>query len=443
MEAVKTGIEGFDDIFGGFYRGQIILIAGNPGSGKTTFCAKFLYEGAKRFGENGLYISIGESKDEFYEYMKNLGMDFEELERKGSFKFVEMLTPTSEDALMQLSRELTKNALEMKATRIVIDSITPVLSVNPETARAILHNALKTIGRELKSVVLMTEEMPIGETKIGQGIEEFVVDGVIVLRLEVPEAGAPVRTMNVLKLRGKPLDRAVYNFEMGSPGGIRVLMHGVEELESNVDFKDRITTGINGLDELVDGGIIRGTATAFIGPSGAGKTVLMLSFAANSAMNGENVTYISFEEPKQQIEETLKFLGYEKTEGPEILSLNPRMLSLRALYDIISKTLLDHRTMLFIDGLNAIRREFGDAFHRVVKDVVFQMKKNGITVVISLIGGTVKETLLSTIVDNVIELRIVERDGVLKREIAVRKARMSRASNQVKEFILDRKPVVR
>ncbi|KUJ92453.1 MAG: hypothetical protein XD40_2347 [Archaeoglobus fulgidus] len=135
----------------------------------------------------------------------------------------------------------------------------------------------------------------------------------------------------------------------------------------------------------------------------------MLSAAANVAINGENVTYISFEEPRQQIEETLKFLGYGEVEGLEILSLNPRMISLRALYDILSKTVLDHRTMLFIDGLNAIRREFGEAFHRVVRDVVFQMKKNGITVVISLIGGTIKETLLSTIVDNVVELRVVEK----------------------------------
>lgn len=237
---------------------------------------------------------------------------------------------------MHLSRDLTMNALELNATRIVIDSITPILSLSPEVSRAILHNALKTIGRELKSVVLMTEEMPIGENKLGHGIEEFVVDGVVVMRLEIPEAGAPVRTMSVLKLRGRPLDRAVYNFEIGPPSGLRVLMHGVEELESEIDFTQKISTGIEGLDELLGGGIIRGTSTAFIGSSGSGKTLLMLSFAANSALNGENVVYISFEEPKQQIEETLKFLGCGKPEGLEILSLNPRMISLRALYDVVS-----------------------------------------------------------------------------------------------------------
>ena len=443
METVKTGIEGFDEIFGGFYRGQVILLAGNPGAGKTTFCAKFLYEGAKRFGESGLYISFGESKDEFYAYMKRLGMDFEKLENAGLFKFVEMLTPTSDDALMQFSREFTKNALEIGAKRIVVDSITPLLSISRDAARAILHNALKTICRELESVILITEEIPIGETRVGYGIEEFVVDGVIVLKLEVPELGTPMRLMSVLKLRGRPLDRAVYNFEISPPYGLRVLMHGIEELNSDIDINDRIPTGISGFDELIGGGIIRGTVTAFVGPTGSGKTMLMLSFAANSALRGEKVVYVSFEEPRQQLFETLKFLGYGSIEGLEIVSLNPRMISLRALYDIITRALGNKTTLLFIDGLNAVRREFGESFHRAVRDVIFQMKKNKITVVLGLLGGLEKETLLSTIVDNIVELNVVRVNGRLKREIAVRKARMCRISNEVREFVLDGKLAVR
>ncbi|RLG90080.1 MAG: recombinase A, partial [Candidatus Hecatellales archaeon] len=115
MNLVETGIEGFDVAFGGLRRGQVILVVGNAGSGKTTFCAKVLYEGAKRFEEPGLFLSTVESKKEFYDYMRLLGMDVKELEEKGLFRFVEMLTPTSKGDLMNLSRELTKNALDMGA----------------------------------------------------------------------------------------------------------------------------------------------------------------------------------------------------------------------------------------------------------------------------------------------------------------------------------------
>ena len=108
------------------------------------------------------------------------------------------------------------------------------------------------------------------------------------------------------------------------------------------------------------------------------------------------------------------------------------------MYNSVIKT-----TLLFIDGLNAVRREFGESFHRAVRDVIFQMKKNKITVVLGLLGGLEKETLLSTIVDNIVELNVVRVNGRLKREIAVRKARMCRISNEVREFVLDGKLAVR
>ncbi|MEB3860231.1 MAG: KaiC domain-containing protein, partial [Desulfurococcales archaeon] len=58
IERVRSGIEGLDELLGGgIPRGSIILVAGHPGSGKTVFSAKFLYEGATRWGEPGLYVS--------------------------------------------------------------------------------------------------------------------------------------------------------------------------------------------------------------------------------------------------------------------------------------------------------------------------------------------------------------------------------------------------
>ncbi len=451
MELAKTGIEGFDEAFGGLYRGQMVMVTGNPGSGKTTFCAKFLYEGARRFREPGLYISTGESKEEFYAYMRGLGMDFESLEKEDLFRYVEMLTPTSEDALMNLSKELTRRALEIGARRIVIDSITPILALTPSIeARAVLHNALKAITRELGAIVLITGETPIGEERIEHGVEEFVVDGIIRLRLEVPEAGAPRRIMEVLKLRGRPISRAFYDFEIGPPAGIRIYLSGVlEELESKIDLADRISTGIEGLDRLLGGGIIRSTATAVIGPPGSGKTLLLLTLAAENAARGEAVAFVTFEEPRQQIHSTLEFLGYDPGDlverGLRILSVNPRAMSIRAFYDVVQKFAEmggEECSILIIDGLNTVRREFGVGFHRVVRDTVLQAKKAGITTFLSLLkqpdARGEEATHLSTLVDNIIELRIREEEGRMRREVVVVKARMSEVPGRIFELRLER-----
>ena len=449
MNLVETGIEGFDVAFGGLRRGQVILVVGNAGSGKTTFCAKVLYEGAKRFEEPGLFLSTVESKKEFYDYMRLLGMDFKELEEKGLFRFVEMLTPTSKGDLMNLSRELTKNALDMGARRIALDTITPFLMISPSIeARAILHNAVKTISRELDSILILTGEVPLGVSEVGHGVEEFVVDGLIRLRLEVDEVGAPKRLMEVLKLRGCPLGRSWYEFEIGPPFGLKVYLSGViEKLESRIDLRDRLSTGVDGLDELLGGGLIRGTSTTISGPPGSGKTLVALSIAAENALKGEKVAFISFEEPEQQILATLEFLGYDPNvlrERAKILSVNPRAITLRSAYDII------HRfcgigggevTLLVVDGLTSLKRTFGKEFHRIIRDLVYRAKRSGITTVFSVLGNAPErefETYLSTLADNLVELRIREGEGRLRRELLIRKARMSEISEGVCELRLEK-----
>jgi len=92
-----TGIYGLDPIIGGgFPKGSLILVAGNPGTGKTIFSAQFLYYGATEFGEKGIYVSFAESRNTFFSHMLDFGFDFEKLEREGKFKFLDMVTVKEE-----------------------------------------------------------------------------------------------------------------------------------------------------------------------------------------------------------------------------------------------------------------------------------------------------------------------------------------------------------
>ncbi len=432
LEYCPSGIPGFDEVTGGFYRGQVILVAGNAGSGKTTFSAKFIYEGARKFNEPGIYISTGESKREFYSYMHDLGMNFEEIEKMNLFRFIEMFSPTSNDALMILSEKLTANALEIKAKRIVIDSISPFLKLTQAMeARAILQNALRSLAKTLDSTILLTVEIPTGETRIGAEIEEFVVDGVIKLRLEVGEAGSPRRIMEVLKLRGRSMGRVAYEYEIGSPYGIRVLQSvGFEEYESFINREDRLSTGIERLDKLLGDGLIKGSSTLILGPSGSGKTLLILTIIAENVLKGEKALFITFEEPKQQIFETLKFLNYNINELKDlkIISINPRAISLTKIYDLISNFIINNAgAILALDGINALIREFGNIFLKTLRDVLVIAKKHKVTVLMSMLRETVRDvvTYVSTLADNIIRLRIREIDGKLIREFTVVKARMS------------------
>lgn len=91
--SVPTGIKGLDNVLGGgFPRNSIIIVAGNPGTGKTIFSAQFIYCGATEYGENGVYVSFAESRESFIENMKQFGFDFEKLESEGKFRYLDFLT---------------------------------------------------------------------------------------------------------------------------------------------------------------------------------------------------------------------------------------------------------------------------------------------------------------------------------------------------------------
>ena len=314
-----------------------------------------------------------------------------------------------------------------------------------------LHNALKTLTRALDATVLLTAEVPTGEERIGAEVEEFVVDGLIKLKLIIPEAGAPHRVMEISKLRGRPLGRTRYEYEIGPPHGLRILLTGVlEELSSAVDARNRLTVGVKGLDEMLGGGIVRGSTLLICGPTGSGKTLTCLSMAAENTLRGERVAYITFEEPVQQVEETLRFMGYNPEElrekGLKILSINPRAVTLVGTYniaDLLMRVGGDERTLVIMDGVATLREEFGRTFSRTLRDIAFFAKRNGVTMVFSVLKEPGEPiTHVSTVADAIVEFRVKEVNGRLLRQVGVLKARMSEADPSFREVKLARGKLV-
>jgi circadian clock protein KaiC len=88
VKRISTGVEGLDEVLGGgFPEKSLIVLAGNPGVGKTVFSAQFLYRGCVDYGESGVYVSLAESRESFIENMRGFGFNFERLERGGSSAF--------------------------------------------------------------------------------------------------------------------------------------------------------------------------------------------------------------------------------------------------------------------------------------------------------------------------------------------------------------------
>ena len=207
IEIVPSGISGLDRLLGGgFMKGAIILVAGNPGTGKSTLAAKFVYEGLKR-GEPGIYVNFVEPRQDFYAHMESLGADFEEYEKQGLFRYVEALTIADDEALAQQLEDIIGMAMDMNAKRLVVDSVTVMLQIlgrKKSRVRELLQNFFVNGLKPLGVTSILVAEHPYGAQVVGEGVEEFVVDSVIILRTEM-RRGKPLRVMELRKVRWAPI----------------------------------------------------------------------------------------------------------------------------------------------------------------------------------------------------------------------------------------------
>jgi circadian clock protein KaiC len=188
-------------IEGGFLRGQVILLAGGTGSGKTIFSTQFIYNGATQHGENGVYATFEEDAETLKRNMLNFGFDLERLEQKGALKVIDLEAMKGEG--LNANIEFILDALEeINGKRLVIDSLTAFITACPEKFeyRLLMHliyKMLKTRG----ITTIMTCSMPKGAETLGLGIEESLADSVIFLENVIDQLESKTRFL-VHKMRG-------------------------------------------------------------------------------------------------------------------------------------------------------------------------------------------------------------------------------------------------
>ena len=259
----QTGIKGLDEnLQGGFPRGSMILVAGNPGTGKTMFSGQFLYHGAAECSENGLYVSFSEGRAIFLENMRRFGRDFQELERKGRFDVLDLIT-IKEPGINSVVEMITTSIDASGTERLVIDSFTAMANAFSTIidARVMIH-LLSKIVRQTGCTTLLVTEIPTGRETIGMGIEEFVVDGIIILRRQMRD-GYTIRKLEIAKMRGTRIkeSRRIFTlhegFKVFTPLRTEPVIGKPRRFNPIPNQTDRFSTGHRQLDEIL-GGFRRG-----------------------------------------------------------------------------------------------------------------------------------------------------------------------------------------
>jgi circadian clock protein KaiC len=257
---VKTGISGLDAILnGGLPAGTATILEGAPGSGKTTLGMHYLYEGAIRYGEPGIYITFEEMPDQIYTDMSAFGWDLKSLERQNLLRVI-CMSPDTLLTQMKLNDGIFDKLMsEIKCRRLVIDSISlyKFMSDSIQKQRETLYT-LRNILRKHGLTSLMIRET----THMDEGnhdFEHYLSDGIISLRVKPFMDKFRMRTIEVHKMRGRNVVSGEHRYFITENG--MEIVPALTMVEDRVIISDNsaLTTGIRELDHMLSGGLHRGS----------------------------------------------------------------------------------------------------------------------------------------------------------------------------------------
>jgi len=236
MERIPSGLNGLDALIeGGFPEGRTTLVSGGCGTGKTIFCTQYLYNGATKYKEPGIYVTLDERPELIRQDMLRFGWDIRKLEEEGLLQIIDgslakVGIPSEEEFSMpatgfdidKLLLEIMRTTKRIGAKRLVIDSI-PALGMNFENDSEIRNAILKLsyLLMRIGITTLVTSEVSEGDNKFGKyGIEEYVVDGVIVLHY-MGIGTRSNRTLHIRKMRATKHSEDLHPIEI-TPKGITI-----------------------------------------------------------------------------------------------------------------------------------------------------------------------------------------------------------------------------
>jgi circadian clock protein KaiC len=445
-DLVRTGINGLDDILtDGIPRGNIILLEGAIGSGKTTMGVEFVYRGASQFDEPGIIVLFEVSPEKIARDAAKLGWDLPALERQNRLKIIFTTRSVFRQELQQADSLLLDEAAKMGARRIFVDGVAGVVGgVTGQEPREAFQVLVEGLNRENLTAVLALEASLLDGDRPAALPEESIADTVIRLRLE-DVARSTVRSIEVVKSRGHDFQMGRHTFRIVNGKGIQVYRRvqaprkASRDRAAAFDPTTRVTTGIPGLDEIVNGGYFLGSTTVVAGISGVGKSVMALQFIAEGARRGERSLMFSLDEQVPQILRNARSIGIDlqpwidqglvrvQYDPPQEIEVDQHFHEIeRVVTEFQPRRVVFDSISTYGSNLGTQGRVFRDFFHALIA----LMKENQTGTIYNhenpeMLGmsSMMGDFAMSSLVDNIILMNWVETGDTFRLGLTVAKMR--------------------
>jgi len=448
-DRLSTGIDGLNEILhGGLIPERSYMLRGRAGSGKTILGLHVLQQGVDE-GETSLFVNLEEDLDELKTNAATLGFDTDAIE------FLD-LSPTadvfagdqsydvfeaSEVEQEPLTEEIVETVSDVDPDRVVVDPLTQLrylTSGEYQFRKQVVGfmRFLKQHGATVVFTVQDTEDLPTDDI-------EFITDGTILLG----DTGHG-RMIQVPKFRGSATQNGEHAYRITDTG--LEIYPALQPGQHVSDFAaEHVSAGVPEIDELLNGGLSRGTVSIISGPTGVGKTTLGTQFMKEAAGRGERSVIYLFEESKQTFMSRSRAVNIPvddmlDRDTLQVYEVEPLERSPQEFGRMVRREVEDDDAeIVMIDGIAGYRLTLRGADDSMLKEMHTlgrYLKNMGVTTIFvdetKNITGEFNATQenISYLADTIVFLRHLELQGELRKAIGVLKKRTSDFERTLREF---------
>jgi circadian clock protein KaiC len=471
IRRIPTGVPGLDEILGGGGGGEdarqgggqrglpeysFNIIAGAPGSGKTTLAHQIMFANASRETPALYFTVLGEPAIKMLRYQQQYSF-FDASKIDGAIRFINLSQVVMEKDLGAVLDEIVRHVEESGARLVVVDSFRTVIRRTQGSGKhnggveAELQGFVQRLALHLAS--WQATSFLVGEYDAGEMRDNpvfTVADGLLWLS-QCIERNSVVRKLQVIKLRGQHSVPGLHTFRITSDG-VQCFPRtfGLSESTGHVKGRRRLSTGIPGLDALLAGGIPEGESMLMAGPSGSGKSTIGMQFLHEGIKQGEPGIAAIFEELPAEYVQRASMFGIDleapqKNDSLRLIYLRPMDLSVdETLHEIVKAVKEIGARRLVIDSLAgfelALAPGFRDDFRESLYRMIAALTRLGVTIISTVeieenfTSLSLSQFTVSFLADDIVRLRYVSINGQLRKVLMVIKMRRSSHSIDMHEY---------
>jgi circadian clock protein KaiC len=452
INKLPTGVVGLDEIVGGgLPEFSFNIIAGAPGSGKTTLAHQFVFANATPEHPALYFTVLGESGIKMLRYQQQYSF-FDASKLPSSVRFINLSQVVLDKDLGAVLEEITREVQKANPAVVVVDSFRTMVrklrgGIDEMDVQSFIQRLALFLASWQATTFLIGE---YSEDELRDNPIFTVADGLFWLR-QTEERNSVVRKLQIIKLRGQASVPGLHTFRITNDG-LQAFSRtfGLTGHKRKDPAKRRLSIGIPELDKMMGGGIPEGDSVLITGASGTGKSVLATQFVAEGIRQGESAIVAVFEERPQAYTDRAGSFGLDlKTPQQDgkllILYLRPLDLSvdetMHAILDAVRKI---GAKRLVIDSLAgfemALSPGFREDFRESLYRMIFALTGIGVTILSTVeVDESFTEFPFSTysisfLTDDIIRLRYVSIAAQLRKVLIVIKMRGGKHSQEIREY---------